>query len=749
MNNIIEENMAMCITEFYELCQKDEYISKKTFEQFVYKYQDVFKNFSKYVDKNSSIYKKMIIISQEGYNALTKHNHVYLNKKLKEYKDYFDNMFISINKNVFLNEEQRKAILVDEDYSFLVVDDKSGKITLALAKTKYLVEIKKINPKDIIVLALTDKVAEELNNRLNVEFNLGVEVITFKNLSVDLVEKVEKENIIDYYNQYAMCATYIKNKIFPNKRLLKTLLEVFNHELQFDDNCFNYKTFDEYWQYYSNLMYEQNKDKLSKVIAKEVKKRSRYKKTINGEYVKSEGEVKIANYLYRQGIDYIYNDHIASLYEPDFKINYDNRSIYIQYYNFAKYYKNGNIKTHDGDYKNNIYLNRKHMRNQLIELFGDYGYKTTYISRLSEELSKMEVLKQKRTDDDIFRQLMKTGEDVLYEKFLHIVIIFISLFKEQNYQEADFDNLIQSISDKKMQKQLEIIRSFYRQYTIDLNAQNKIDLADLLNLIDKNKEKIANEYKLNYKYAIISEYQNIQNDSFAKKIYDLINAKIVGIGTDVKNIFAFSETNIELFTQFYKVMDYDKFVKVAKTYRESKKILSLTDDIINTQVDDKYLYKPLEIVEYNRDVKMDLTKRLKEVVLKIYRKNKNAKVLILGRNPKDINKLILSNYFKKDVHNKVVLKEAQEMYIDFLSIDNINKLDYDYVFLLNIIDDYPNRVMEHEIIKLLYNKESEDSFERLLFYIGLMKTKTRLYIMCSKQVRWQSKFLKDILNNAI
>ena len=51
---------------------------------------------------------------------LNKYNEKVLERDLIKYKDYFDNMYKGIDDNIHLDEEQRRAILTDEDYSLII-----------------------------------------------------------------------------------------------------------------------------------------------------------------------------------------------------------------------------------------------------------------------------------------------------------------------------------------------------------------------------------------------------------------------------------------------------------------------------------------------------------------------------------------------------------------------------------------------------------------------------------------------------
>ena len=64
-----------------------------------------------------------------NYDEVKRHNEKYIKDSLIKYKDYFDNMYKGIDDNILLDEEQRIAILTDEDYNLIVAGAGSGKTT--------------------------------------------------------------------------------------------------------------------------------------------------------------------------------------------------------------------------------------------------------------------------------------------------------------------------------------------------------------------------------------------------------------------------------------------------------------------------------------------------------------------------------------------------------------------------------------------------------------------------------------------
>lgn len=73
------------------------------------------------------------------------------------------------------------------------------------------------------------------------------------------------------------------------------------------------------------------------------------------------------------------------------------------------------------------------------------------------------------------------------------------------------------------------------------------------------KSKSANE-ELDFKYIIVDEYQDISRQRFdlTKELSKICQAKIIAVGDDWQSIYAFSGSDISLFTHFAKLWDMAK-----------------------------------------------------------------------------------------------------------------------------------------------------------------------------------------------
>lgn len=117
-----------------------------------------YKEYKKYCEDNNV---------QVNISELEEMNEKFINEKLVEYKKYFDDIFGDDQEKIYLDEEQRRIILRDEDYCLVNAGAGSGKSTTMAAKVKYLVDKLNVKPEEIIMLTFTKKSSEDLDEKVN------------------------------------------------------------------------------------------------------------------------------------------------------------------------------------------------------------------------------------------------------------------------------------------------------------------------------------------------------------------------------------------------------------------------------------------------------------------------------------------------------------------------------------------------------------------------------------------------------
>ena len=775
MYDYINKNLEKCCIEFQDMLLSNDYISIKKYEIFLDKYRDSFEAFSKNNEIiDDTIKKKIMSIINDGYNIIDRRNKKYVEKKLIEYKDYFDNMFKSVDENIILDDEQRRAILIDEDYSLVIAGAGSGKTTTMAAKVKFLIDKCGVKPNKIILLAFTKKAANELDERINRDFKLSVEVLTFHKLGMKFIRKIFNRpvQIVSDGTMYKYISDYVKNTIFPNKKLLKYFIETFDEYVSFDEEVFKYATFNEFFQNYVDKKYEEYKDDLDSYINPRIENRLKQNRSINGEFLKSKSEALIANYLYENGYNYKYEKVYpyklkdGSSYSPDFTISDDGLNIYIEYYGLTTLHNNDkyttdDIKTYIKLIEKKKQLHRK-FGTDLIELYASQENGKTTLDVLHDELKRRKIITKKRTKKEIFYRLLYTSEETHYFRFISLVMAFIKRFKEKGYTVLDYDKLMCENIDDKLKSQLKFVKNIFNYYDKSIHKNMQIDFNDMINYAYLGMNKVKERQKfLSYDYLIIDEYQDIsmQRYNFAKRLSDLFGAKIVAVGDDWQAIYSFSGSDIELFTNFCDLMGYAQINKITKTYRNSQELIDVAGDFVSRNkaqfnkklLSNKHLKNPIELCYYDTGDVLSKQKVLNDLISKIYNENKKYKILLLGRYRKDINEYIDSQYFRSGPDSRIICKKYPNAQVEFLTVHKSKGLGYDHVIILNAINSkygFPTQIIDEPLLQLLDKNKSdmiEYAEERRLFYVALTRTKGKVYILTPNMpITKRSDFVMEI-----
>ena len=141
-----------------------------------------------------------------------------------------NNIFLDIN-GYKLDLDQRKAIVSSAKNNLVVAGAGSGKTLTIVAKIKYLVEVKKVNPKEILCLSFTNEAVNNLKERLNYD----IDVFTFHKLALNIL----KDNHVFYqiassdYLEYTV-SEYFEGFLEDNK-YLKYIINYFKYYIKDKD----------------------------------------------------------------------------------------------------------------------------------------------------------------------------------------------------------------------------------------------------------------------------------------------------------------------------------------------------------------------------------------------------------------------------------------------------------------------------------------------------------------------------------
>lgn len=584
---------------------------------------DVFLDEDRYISYND--YKNFCVKNDLEVNEdlLNERNSDFVERKLVEYKEYFDHIFTDVGENIKLDDEQRRIILRDDDYSLINAGAGSGKSTTMAAKVKYLVDKLGIKPEEIIMLTFTKKSSEDLDEKVNDLLDLGIPVSTFHSLGMKFIKKFYPYpiKVVGVDEQKQIICSYIK-ELFKDKNKLRRLIELFKQYENktyiakgFIENFEKFDTFEDYFKDYKRRKYLIESSKHGGIhqylINRLSQRNSLY--TIRGEKVKSLGEVRIANFLYANSIDYSYEKIFEekvnedTTYVPDFTIEYQGKSIYIEYFGLSNCYneKNELNKAEIAKYNRTRKIKEKFQKSNKSD-FINLDYMTPdgdFITTLKNELSNRNIDFVRRRDEEIFDRILDNNLNAEFYRFVDLVITFIDIFKnmlvdDENYmfnkrisqiKEEDFKYFCYSADKKKEAecrieaiKYLKEICKYYQAYLVE---NHMIDYSDMINLSYKQIIKeVKNKYpELNYKYVIVDEYQDItfQRFLFIKRLIEFFNAKLISVGDDWQSIYAFAGSRLELFNKFSELFTNSKDdMYLSTTYRYGQELANVTSDFI-------------------------------------------------------------------------------------------------------------------------------------------------------------------------
>lgn len=207
------------------------------------------------------------------------------------------------------------------------------------AKVKYLVEKKRIDPGEIIVISYTNKAIGELRDRINKGLGIPAKICTFHAFAFDIVRQFSAEPPEINFSSYKIISDMLEKAIFHNKPLMRNLVLFLGYYFDLSEDVFQFSDLDQYHLYKAAQDFETLKSGLGEYVQKIQQQRSRKVKTITGEYLRSIQEVQIANFLYLNGLDYEYEQVYPygspsqrKKYTPDFYITQGEHAVWLEHY---------------------------------------------------------------------------------------------------------------------------------------------------------------------------------------------------------------------------------------------------------------------------------------------------------------------------------------------------------------------------------------------------------------------------------
>ncbi len=678
------------------------------------------------------------------------HNDRFIKEELDTYKDFFDHCL-----KYPLDKQQRRSIVSGEDNCLVVSSAGSGKTSSIVGKVRYLIEIKHVEPQNILLISYTNKAAAELTERMGIE---GLRGYTFHKLALDIIGQVTGQKPSIYSNTDALFLKIYQELLYDDK-FKKSVIEYF----------FNYQIQEPDWERQKN----ERRRQLSEL--KDTRLKAQFP-DMDGKsvYVRSEQEQKICLALSLLGVKFRYEepyehplaDEMHSQYMPDFSIYYERdgetKRIYLEHFGvdehslvpmwFAKdrgiTYEEANQQYNDGiTWKKAAH--EKFGTELLTTSSADFHYYDIR-DKLKIQLEKAGVPVKEKTDAELYDMVLPPNSKQ-EKSFIRLVVTFATLIKSSCKSIHEVIRQAKSIGDERNEFIIQnIFQPVYEGYIEELKKLNQIDFTDA---ILQATDICRSLHPVRYDYIIVDEFQDISVDryNFLKVLREgNPPAKLYCVGDDWQSIYRFSGSDMALFNQFPDFFGHTDINKIETTYRFGEPLVSLSSQFIQRNG-----------IQIKKDIRPFNTETKTELYFYEYDRTNYCNVIaqLVASIPLDKSIFLLGRYSFDDYYLSYryqSTKDGNRFYyfienrkIEFLTAHKSKGLEADYVIILQCNKDtygFPSLVNDDPVLNYVLTKSDQYPYgeERRLFYVAITRAKIKTFVLYDK--RFPSVFVDEFLH---
>lgn len=669
-------------------------------------------------------------------NIRNKHNELVADEKASEVYSVIGKV-----EGKELDRQQLVAISKDVHTHLVLAGAGTGKTTTIVGLVKYLLGINKYSPDEILVLSFTNASASEMKERLDKETGVTIEASTFHKLGMNIISDVNDiKPKISQLNQHQFIKQQLE-ALMQDRDYLRVLNAYLIRRQFMIRSEFDFKTLQEYQEH--------------------LKKNPPV--TLKHEVVKSYGEMEIANSLYLNGVEYIYEQPYKidtrtkefGQYKPDFYLpKYD---IYIEYFGIDK---NGNPPAYfQNDYIASMKWKRElHKANNttMIEAYAYENFEGVLTSALETKLREKGVSFAPVSQEEIWKKVSEDDANVI-DGLVQLIETVINLMKSNRYDIAEMKrrnaaayNLVD------VAYLLDVISPIWARYNDYLKENDEIDFNDMINLA--TDYVLDGRYKNKYKMVIVDEYQDISRARYEllKAMRDSYDYDLFCVGDDWQSIYRFAGSDIGYIQNFSKYWGASEISRIETTYRFPQRLIDITSGFI--------MRNPMQLSKNIRGISSAEKYVLGEVqgytdkyavqfmLNKMDELPYGSTVFLIGRYSFD-NKMLEDNpelSYKYDNRNsltKVRYSKREDLDISYITAHKSKGLQADYVFILNNKNGrmgFPSKIQDSPVLDLLLENSDPfpDAEERRLFYVAMTRAKKKVILVTLKDR--ESDFLREL-----
>jgi DNA helicase-4 len=474
--------------------------------------------------------------------------------------------------------------------------------------------------------------------------------------------------------------------------------------------------------------------------------------TLNGEIVKSQGELAVANWLALNGVPYEYErpyeyetaDKARRQYYPDFYL--PQISTYIEHFAVDA---SGNPPPAFGEeYAQSMEWKRALHRSKgtrLIETTFAQFVAGTLFDKLGAALKEAGQHLEETPKNELVEAL-KEQQEVSYPMFLMSVVRpFVSHAKNNRVSiEALEDGSLAGARDFRAKLFCRLMARLMRAYDSRLRAGNLVDFDDMI--LMAGDAVTEGKYRSPFRAVLVDEFQDI-SQARAKLVKALVDqrddAMLMGVGDVRQAIYRFAGSDVAVFRHFDSVFGSAEKLQLTKTFRFNQGIADVSSAFVG-EADGRVVS---DIAESSNVVRIRLyaSREARAESTASVLKEISDEVRAEGRTSATVLVLFRVNAIGKDLG---ALPDFGVLRITKMSIHRSKGLEADYVVVAGVTGGgsgaFPSRVADDELLQLVMpEKEPDEAEEQRLMYVALTRGRRAAYVVASSSA--QSEFIGELI----
>ena len=648
-------------------------------------------------------------------------NEAFVARELNECRQFFDRV-----ETRPLTEEQRKAVVVDEDRNLVVAAAGSGKTSVIVAKAGWLLHKRYRRPSELLLLAFAKDARDEMEvrvrKRLGNEAASGIAVKTFHGLGMAIIGEAEgkrpalaraaedEKALIDLLKG-------IVSDLAADGGFWKLLLSWFQSQFAPYRSEHEFRSLGEYWNY---------------VRRHEIR-------SLNGEQVRSYEECEVANFLFLNGVSYEYErvyEHDTATpekgpYRPDFYL--PGAGIYIEHFgvdaagNTAPYVPRKKYLD-DMEWKRQTHAEHGTV---LIETFSHEHAAGRLTENLAAKLNALGVTLTPIPRDEVFAVLERQGR---IGPFMRMLATFLKHYKDSRLTYRELARRATTLRNRlRAEAFLAVFRPVFERYEKGLLRSGRIDFDDMITRATDHVE--AGRYHNRFGYILVDEFQDI-SPGRARLLKALLeqspSAQLFAVGDDWQAIFRFAGSDIAIMREFEERFGKSERVDLETTFR-------CTDGI--ARVATKFVLRnPAQIRKTIRS-----TLKAQGPCVHVGLSGTEDRPLLseaLNRIAADAathlgvsSVMLLSRYRHLRPQNvSGVARQYPHLRLSWMTVHGSKGLEADYVVVLGLCSGkwaFPTEIADDPILSLVLAdpEDHPNAEERRLFYVAMTRARRHVFLL--------------------